>query len=69
MFSLGIFFDEWERTFIFPLLHSVSMILCLPVLLTLRIFAGIPSLPNEINSGRMPISVLEKLVLSIFESV
>ena len=57
---LGISFDECERTFIFPLLHCVSIILCLPVLLTFKTLTGIPSLLKETNSGLIPISVLEK---------
>ena len=63
---LGTSFDECERTFIFPLLHCVSIILCLPVLLTFKIFAGIPFGSNHINSGLIPISVLEKFDSLIF---
>ena len=37
------------------------------MLLTLSIFTGKPSLLKEINSGLTPISILEKLELSIFE--
>ena len=51
---LGISVEEFDKIFYIPPLLSVSIILCLPVLLTLFIFTGIPLLEKLINSGLIP---------------
>ena len=61
MLPLGISVEALAKTLILPLLHSVSITLCLPVSLTLLIFTLIPSLEKLINSGRIPTWVLAKI--------
>ena len=55
---LGIRVEELAKILMLPLLHSVSITLCLPVSLTLLIFTLIPSLEKLINSGLIPTCVL-----------
>ena len=60
MLPLGISVEALAKILILPLLHSVSITLCLPVSLTLLIFTLIPSLAKLINSGRIPTWILLK---------
>ena len=58
---LGICVDELAKILIFPLSHSVSITLCLPVSLTLLTLTDIPLSEKLTNSGLIPTCVLLKL--------